>query len=393
VINWREIILGYPYYKHKHLIKKTKKWNSYRVLDYNNQKLKNHSGNNITAKKDYLKRTESFKNRVFSFLTTKVTTGGTTGIPFVFDRDILCSRQKERAYIFDIWKDVGYKPFDLRVIYRGNVSNKGKLISYNLFENAYIIDPRNLNEKSKSVLLEQLKKLPPFFLHVYPSSLFAFVQAIGNENFKNLKIKGVLAGSEAFPKGQMESFSKNFKIPIAHWYGHSEYAVLAKYCFRNDAFCFYPTYGAVEFLQTKDPDIYSIIATSFNKIGTQFIRYDTQDFCTKSGMENCSDNNFITAKTIIGRGQDFFYDKEGNTNAFGPYLFGMHGVFWNCFDKIQFVQEKKGSMSVLIQNEKNEKLRYILKERFLDKVELEFFIVDTIPLTTSGKHRYFIQEV
>ena len=45
----------------------------------------------------------------------------------------------------------------------------------------------------------------------------------GADLFKSFPIRGIFAGSEAFPISQMNWFKQNFNIQIAHWYGHSEY--------------------------------------------------------------------------------------------------------------------------------------------------------------------------
>ena len=75
------------------------------------------------------------------------------------------------------------------------------------------------------------------FLHV--NQAVTLIKLVGEQNFKRLNIKGIFAGSESFPKGQMEYIKNKFNIPIAHWYGHSEYAILAKYCDHCDGFHFY----------------------------------------------------------------------------------------------------------------------------------------------------------
>ena len=54
-----------------------------------------------------------------------------------------------------------------------------------------------------------------------------FIDLIGEDLFRSLPVRGVMAGSEAFPVGQMAYFEQDFGIQVAHWYGHSEYAVLA----------------------------------------------------------------------------------------------------------------------------------------------------------------------
>ena len=104
---------------------------------------------------------------------------------------------------------------------------------------------------ARRTLRQWLRTLPPFFLHVYPSSLYTFIDLVGEDLFRSLPIRGVIAASEMFPAGEQLRFEQEFGIKIAHWYGHSEYAVLAYCCRECRGFHFYPTYGHVELLSSE----------------------------------------------------------------------------------------------------------------------------------------------
>jgi phenylacetate-CoA ligase len=282
---------------------------------------------------------------------------------------------------------VGYRPFDLRVVFRGNVG-KG-LISYNWLENSYVISPSELTEANRSELVDFLQNLPRFFLHVYPSSLFTFIDIVDEEEFRRLPIRGVLAGSEVFPPIQREAFQRRFGIPVAHWYGHSEYATLARCCRRCGGFHFYPTYGYTELVQIEDSR-YRIVATSFNIIGTQFVRYDTSDIAILNDVV-CNEP-FMKVDVIEGREQEYFVDSVGKRRAFGPYLFGIHDEFWDRILSIQFRQREAGWLDVVVVMKENSSrtwLEHYLGERFA-VCDLRFEYVDKIPSTTAGKHRYYV---
>ena len=79
----------------------------------------------------------------------------------------------------------------------------------------------------------------------------------------------------------MSWLKKKINIPFVHWYGHSEYAILGKFCNSCEEFHFYPTYGYGELVNSKNEN-YMLIASSFNRYGTQFHRYFTEDFATLS---------------------------------------------------------------------------------------------------------------
>ena len=392
----REAFLGPAYFWHRRLIRASKTWSPERIAAYQAQKtapLLSRYGDVVRDKAHYREQLARYTRLGLPGLTSTIRTGGTTGSPFAFAMDTFARRQKERAYIFDIWAEVGYRPFDTRVVYRGNIGDA--LISYNRLENAWSINPARLTAATRDSVIAFLRGLGPFFLHVYPSSLFSFIDTLGAEVFRALPVRGVMAGSEAFPAGQMAAFEREYGIGVAHWYGHSEYACLARYCRLCQGFHFYPTYGAVEFVPQVEAEagLCHIVATSFNAVGTQFVRYDTGDLARVSATA-CS-APFVRVDAIEGRVQEYFIDRGGQLRAFGPYLFGIHNRFWDILSAIQFVQSEPGRLSVRVAlKDAGEQawLEAFLRDRFA-VVELDMVYVDAIKRTAAGKHRYYINQL
>jgi phenylacetate-coenzyme A ligase PaaK-like adenylate-forming protein len=390
----REILLGPAYWWHHSLIQRSKTWSNAKQQRYQERKTRrvfaHYDRNLVRSKTHYLDNSGHYDRLCLPGLTKLVRTGGTSGFPFVFRRDTLSRGQKERAYLFDIWAMAGYHPFDLRVVFRGNVGKE--LISYNWLENSYNISPSILTNANRSELVDFLQSLPQFFLHVYPSSLFTFIDIVEEGVFRRLPIRGVLAGSEVFPPIQRESFERRFGIPIAHWYGHSEYATLARCCRVCGGFHFYPTYGYTEFVPIEG-DRYRIVVTSFNIFGTQFVRYDTSDIAILSSRV-CAEP-FMRVDSIEGREQEYFIDSDGKRRAFGPYLFGIHDDFWNRILAIQFLQQHPGQLDVKVvirDNSDRSWLEDYLRKRFA-VCDLHFEYVGQIPRTETGKHRYYVSQL
>lgn len=393
---FRAALLGPAYVAHRKLIASSKTWTSAQAQAYGASrlsKLVRQYGDAIRTKDDYRAEPSRYTPVSLPILTNRVTTGGTTGTPFSFHRNTFAQRQKERAYIFDIWSEVGYAPFDLRVIYRGNIVRQ--LISYNWLENAYTISPNQLTQDTIEQVANFLSGLPPFFLHVYPSSLFTLTRLLGTRFIRGLPLRGILAGSEAFPSSQIAKVEHDLGTRITHWYGHSEYATLAKYCHDCRGFHFYPTYGYTEFEGTRE-GLHRIIATSYNAVGTRFIRYDTGDLAKLSNT-TCR-HPFLRIDSIVGRTQEYFIGRDGIRYAFGPFLFGIHNKFWDLIDTIQFVQRSTGTMLVRVDFKPDitqvdkDWVRDLLSSRF-STVELTFSSGEYIEKTRAGKHRYYINEL
>jgi phenylacetate-CoA ligase len=391
----REGLLGPSYFYHRRLIKKSEGWSSSEIREYQERRSRHlirRYGNQVTLKEDYRRGLRRYTRWDIPLLTHPVRTGGTSGQPLRFQADTFARRQKERAYLFDIWSQVGYAPYDLRVCYRGNIHDD--LIRFNRMENAWLVSPSATVEQELCRLRQWIRALPPFFLHVYASSLVTFIELVGEELFRSLPVRGVLAGSEAFPVGEQAWFEQRFGIRVAHWYGHSEYAALAYCCRQCRGFHFYPTYGRVELLPSETEGCKRIVATSFNRIGTQFVRYDTGDLAVASAGK-CTANDFPQADAIVGRSQETFIDAAGRRRALGPYLFGIHGPFWDQIRDLQVIQDQVGALQVrLVANPGADKdlVEQTLGRR-MPMARLEFDYVPAIERSPSGKRRYFVNSL
>jgi phenylacetate-CoA ligase len=389
----REGLLGPSYLYHRRLIEQSKHWSRSEVREYSEarfRRLTRRYGGEVTQKEDYRRDLRRYTRWDVPLLTRQVRTGGTSGTALSFRADTFARRQKERAYLFDIWSQAGYAPHDLRVVYRGNASH-GRLIGFDRLENAWVISQAATVGQELSRLRQWVQTLPPFFLHVYPSSLLTFIDLVGEDMFRRLPVRGVLAGSEAFPAGELARFEQDFGIRVAHWYGHSEYAVLAYRCRECHDFHFYPTYGYVELLPSDTEDGCRIVATSFNRIGTQFVRYDTGDLAVPPAG-SCAADNFRRAGAIVGRAQETFIDNAGQRRSLLRYAFGDHGPFWDQIRDAQFVQERAGCLRVrlVVTPEADRDLVQRTFAQRLPMASLEFEYVTVIERGPNGKRRYLV---
>jgi phenylacetate-CoA ligase len=388
----REVLLGPSYFHHRSLIEDSKSWSADQIQEYQQKRTKrlgSRYGTGVRQKEDYRQELDRYTRWDVPLLSRTVRTGGTSGQPLRFRADTFARRQKERAYLFDIWSRVGYAPYDLRVCYRGEIH--GGLVRFNWLENAWLISPAATIEQELGRLRRWVRTLPPFFLHVYPSSLVTFIYLVGEDLFRSLPVRGVLAGSEAFPARDRDRFEQEFGIKVAHWYGHSEYAALAYCCRQCRGFHFYPTYGQVELLPTDTEGCERIAASSFNRIGTQFVRYDTCDLAV-APTGSCSADRFLRVDDIVGRSQETFLDVAGRRRALGPYLFGIHGPFWDQVKDLQVVQDRPGHLLVrFVANPRadNDLIQAVLRRR-MPMVRLGFESVPVIERSPSGKRRYFV---
>jgi phenylacetate-CoA ligase len=394
MVGVREQLLGPSYFHHRHLISKSRTWSSREILAYQTarmNRLTRRYGDEVTQKDDYRNDPRRYARWKLPLLTHTVRTSGTSGQPLRFTADTFSRRQKERAYLFDIWSQAGYAPYDLRVRYAGDMH--AGLLSYNRLENVWVVSPRETVGSEIGRMRRWLRTLPRFFLHVYPSSLYTFIDLVGEDLFRSLPIRGVIAASEMFPVDEQLRFEREFGLKIAHWYGHSEYATLAYCCRECRGFHFYPTYGHVELLASDIDGCRRVVASSFNRLGTQFVRYDTGDLAV-SALGSCAADNFPRASAIVGRSQETFIDNSGLRRSLFGYAFGDldHDAFYDHIRDIQFVQDKAGALRVRVVPSPGAEKGLIERtfERRLPMASLEFEYVPIIERSPSGKRRYFV---
>jgi phenylacetate-coenzyme A ligase PaaK-like adenylate-forming protein len=196
-----------------------------------------------------------------------------------------------------------------------------------------------------------------------------------------------------FPANEQLRFEQQFGVKIAHWYGHSEYATLAYCCRRCRGFHFYPTYGGVELLPSEAEGCRRVVASSFNRIGTQFVRYETGDLAVDP-VDACTADNFPRASAIVGRSQETFVDSSGRRRSLYGYAFGDldHDAFYDQIRDIQFVQDKAGFLRVRIVTNPGAEREQIQRvfQRHIPVARLEFEYVSAIERSPSGKRRYFV---
>src|SRR5208282_5679602 len=120
----REGLLGPSYFHHRRLIEESKAWSPSDIQEYQQrrfERLVRRYGGGVTQKEDYRQNLDRYTRWDLPMLSHTVRTGGTSGQPLRFRADTFARRQKERAYLFATWSQVGYAPYDLRVCYRGEI--------------------------------------------------------------------------------------------------------------------------------------------------------------------------------------------------------------------------------------------------------------------------------
>lgn len=339
----------------------------------------------------------------------QVTSGGTTGLPLSFYINQAIAHGRELVHQpWTYWYVCRYKlGIDKVVILRGSRVDE-RLIQQGIYwkrslgyrGRGLLLSSFHLTEATYKSYMHEIRKESPKFIVAYPSSLTILCTMMKKHNEAPLiGLRGAICSSEMVYEWQRQLVREVLGVEIYSFYGHSEKTVSAIPDSQH-RMLFEPSYGYVEFLDEKlNPvdtvgEIAQVVSTGFQNDYMPFIRYQTSDYVR---VDNHPPLGFThVAKEIIGRAQDFVYDKDGNRLPFTC----SDEVFWNIDGIIayQYLQREVGRLLIHLEVDNsfiNESIQNIQieAEHMFYNCDVEVLIVDRIERTSSGKFRYFVQTI
>lgn len=332
-----------------------------------------------------------------------VKTGGSSGdcLPFVSDRFV--TRQREKAFIWNQWARVGYRPGDSLASFRGNVPRSGQLFDRDTLFNTFVFSPFDITNERIESLVSAVNQIKPVFLHAYPSTIFQIARLMEEHRLKvSFPPRAILCGSERLFDYQRKYIESFFESPVYSWYGHSECAVLGGGCEVSNHYHIYPQYGYLELLpadigdETGSP-LYEIVATGFNNWVMPFIRYKTADFALKAENGCSCGRHYPLLKTIVGRSQEFLVGRD-------DVLYSVT-VLTSQFEKTPFIgeflftQKRPGEATLSIVASDRPVVDVLnqivsnIRQLTQGRLHLEIELVALLPKTAIGKRVYVQQHL
>lgn len=322
-----------------------------------------------------------------------VNTGGSSGQPLSLYIQP-SSIPHEWAHMHMIWKKLGYKQNDLKVVFGGRADIKN-VIAYDAVRHQLTIDiyksPRNIADS----LFAIFNKYKPKYLHGYPSAIFDFVVWLDLNEHPLLKlfkdnIKGMFLGSE-YPSPQLrEKVEQLLNCKSVSWYGHTERAILAYE--KNDNYIYSPfiSYGFAEAVDKNQDQLYELIGTSYYNFASPLIRYNSNDLIEPELVCGLLTN----FKVSQGRNGEYVTDLNGNKIYLTALIFGRHHEIFNYAKHVQVSQNVLGSIKLYITTDINYSKEFVLSKLDLTNLQLHCTVeIVSYPITTTaGKVPLLIKE-
>lgn len=339
----------------------------------------------------------------------RVTSGGTTGLPLAFYINQAIAHGREfihQPWIY--WRVCRYRlGVDKVVILRGARVDERLLQQGIYWQRSYgyrgrglLLSSFHLTKATYESYMHEIRKESPKFIVAYPSSLTVLCTLMKKHNEAPwIGLRGAICSSEMVYDWQRQLVREVLGVEIYSFYGHSEKSVSAIPDSQH-RMLFEPSYGYVEFLdEDSNPvntigEIAQVVSTGFQNYYMPFIRYQTSDYVR---VGNCPPLGVThVAQEIIGRAQDFVYDKDYNRLPFTC----SDVVFWDISGIVayQYLQYEAGKLLIHIEVDNTfvpESIQHIQveAEQLFANCDIDVSLVDRIERTTLGKFRYFIQTI
>jgi len=367
----------------------------------------------FTTKEDIRNNLNEFlPNNLSPSRVLRVSTGGSSGDPLKLYYQKGMVRPKEYAFISHMWTRLGYHDGDKIAVLRSALvrGRRNKhLWEYDPTRNRWIFSTFDLTQENMPRIVDKIREIDPYFLHVYPSALTSIAAYLKEKSiYRPFKcLKGILSASENTYPWQIELFKEIFgkSVSVLRWYGLSELSALAGSCEYSYDYHIFPQYSYVELLDgdgrpvTKEGQVGMVVGTSFDNLAMPLIRYKTEDFAER-GVASCSCGRaYPLLRDIQGRAQEYIVTRDSSKIPFAPVIFGIHNEIWGDVLQIQFVQEELGELHLYVvpgNNFSNKTLQFVnneFKSRLEPHFKIEVQVVERITKTPSGKHKYLIQKL
>ncbi|KGN83586.1 phenylacetate--CoA ligase family protein [Porphyromonas gulae] len=340
---------------------------------------------------------------------TKVTSGGTTGVPLNFYLNQSVAHGRELVHQpWTYWTTCRYKLGIDRVVILRGARVPDALVRQGIYwhkSHGYrgrglLMSSFHLTEATYSRYIEQIRRLSPKFIVAYPSCLTVLCSLMKKHGEAALGgLRGVICSSEMVYDWQRNLVREVLGVEIYSFYGHSEKSVSAIPDDRH-RMLFEPSYGFCEFL---DEDLNAvdtagavaqIVSTGFQNYYMPFIRYKTSDYVRVGDHPPLGFTHI--AQEIVGRAQDFVYDRDGNMLPFTCSDMAVWNI--NGVEAYQYLQYEYGKLLLHLEVNDDFDTADLPKiqaeaEYIFSNCRIEIELVDKIERTVSGKFRYFVQAI
>ncbi|NLK50023.1 MAG: phenylacetate--CoA ligase family protein [Candidatus Cloacimonetes bacterium] len=332
--------------------------------------------------------------------------GGTTGIPFKYYNDTaswgLNWATKIRAFEWGGYHLGGDK---IAILKGGSMYNEGKIgLKARLWrwtQRNYSFNIMHMSDEQMKLYAQDIASQKIRFMRGYPSAISSFAKWVQQHNIQ-LNMDKIFTTAEMLLEADRKSIEEAFACKIIDTYGCGDGMGGASQCVLSQKYHINTETSIMEILDkdlktnTLPGDTGEIVLTSLHDYAMPLIRYTPSDQAIPSATPCECGIKLPVLDKIVGRVSDVFYLPNGRV------LNGLSIPFEAWTDKLskfQVIHEKPLLIVIKLVvtpafTAKNEQdILDLLKHNAGEGIAIEVQIVDDIPLSAAGKHKYVISKV
>jgi phenylacetate-CoA ligase len=356
---------------------------------------------NIKENIDQLKAKNFSENRF-----QKDATSGSTGASLYFFTDAQNYLKKAVNYRGDSWAGAKYGSKSLYLWGAERDISRNKSLKIQLkerfFKRRKILSTYYMSDKDVSTYLNELNDYKPSLLVSYPSPLYRVASFAKEYEIAVFPPKGIVTSAETLFPFQRKLIEEIFGSHIFNRYGSREFGHIASECEFHKGLHLNQDNLIVEIIDSNGKncspgEVGEIVITDLYNYVFPFIRYRIGDLGILSNEKCKCGRNLALLESVEGRVFDLIMGLNGNV---------VGGTYWTLlkykisgWQKFQIIQETLGDLHIIVENNKEiedgfkEKLIDIIKEKLGENMSISVVIIDKIPETKTGKHRWIISKI
>jgi phenylacetate-CoA ligase len=330
----------------------------------------------------------------------KISTSGSTGIPFVLFQDKNKKNRNKADVIYFMRQcnyDIGNKLYQLGawLAFEKRSSLKSR------FQNVSEIDISKLSDEKIIELLRDLEKdsssNKTILGHVTAFEMILKFLETNNKRVDNIKLNSIITNAEYLSPKTKTLLGDYFNTPVLSRYSSEEVGIIAHQTISSpDKFVANHASYHVEILNlnndspVKSGEYGRIVITDFFNYAMPLIRYDTGDVAKL----NICDNGKIEFEQIEGRKMDLVYDTKGNILS-AWVVYKVIYKYYKFLKQYQFIQQNQQEYEIRLNLIGN---NFDFEKELIEEVKIEFgndanviiTYTNEIPPLASGKRRKVI---
>jgi len=266
-----------------------------------------------------------------------------------------------------------------------------------------ILDMLELTEQSMLQFADQMRKKPPSLIWGHAHGLYLLASLLESKGIDDIKPKGMYSAGMVLHDFERRKVEEVFHCELQDRYGCEEFGLIASECKKQEGLHINTDSLYVEILTKNGHPVPPgqrglVTITDLTNLAMPFIRYRMEDIAIPAQMTCSCGRTQPLIKNIEGRIADFLITPDRKlvsgislTDHFAGHIPGVA--------QMQIIQNKPDKLTLNIVRDNGftdmskEKISYLVKEFFGEKMHYRLTYLDEIPRGPSGKFRFTICEV